>query len=220
MQVAKISAAPVRRKLGLSRERILASALELVDQDGLEALTMRRLADRLEVDPMSLYNHVESKDDLLDGLTEALWSEVCLPDRAKGWKRTLREFATSIRGLARAHPLAYPLLIGRAILPRPALEAIDASLNRLEAAGLARPKAAEMLRTLIAYAAGYALLELSCAPAQGSTQLEQIVSLTRALPRDAPVHLVEVARLWSDCDMDFQFELGLDLILSGLEARL
>jgi hypothetical protein len=77
-----------------------------------------------------------------------------------------------------------------------------------------------MMRTLIAYAAGYALLELSCAPTQGSTQLEQIVSLTRALPRDAPIRLVEVARLWSDCDMDFQFELGLDLILSGLEARL
>ncbi len=218
--MAKSSAAPVRRKLQLSRERILAGALELVDQDGLEALTMRRLADALKVDPMSLYNHVESKDDLLDGLTETLWSEVRLPDRTKGWKPTLHEFATSVRGLARAHPLAYPLLIGRGILPTPALEAIDASLIRLEAAGLTRPKAAEMIRTLIAYAAGYALLELSCAPAQGSTALEQIVSLTRALPRDAPVHLVEVARLWSDCDMDFQFELGLDLILSGLEARL
>jgi TetR/AcrR family tetracycline transcriptional repressor len=101
----------------LSRERILAGALELVDQDGLEALTMRRLADALKVDPMSLYNHVESKDDLLDGLTETLWSEVRLPDRTTGWKPTLREFATSVRGLARAYPLAYPLLIGRGILP-------------------------------------------------------------------------------------------------------
>lgn len=216
----KSSAAAIRRKLQLSRERILSSALGLVDQDGLEALTMRRLADHLSVDPMSLYSHVESKDDLLDGLTEALWREVGLPDRTKGWKPTLRDFAMSIRNLAGAHPLAYPLLIGRGILPKPALEAIDASLTRLEAAGLTRPKAAEMIRTLIAYAAGYALLELSCAPTQGSTPLEQIVSLTRALPRDAPVYLVEVARLWSDCDMDFQFELGLDLILSGLEARL
>ena len=218
--MARTLASQVRRRGQLSRERILAAALELVDQDGLEALTMRRLADQLKVDPMSLYNHVESKDDLLDGLTEALWSEVRLPDHGKGCKPTLRVFAESIRGLARAHPLAYPLLIGRAILPRPALEAIDPSLNRLETAGPTRPKAAEMMRTLIAYAAGYALLELSCAPAQGSTPLEQIVSLTRALPRDAPVHLVEVARLWSDCDMDFQFELGLDLILTGLEARL
>lgn len=218
--MAKTAATQGRKRGQLTRERILAGALELVDQDGLEALTMRRLADALKVDPMSLYNHVESKDDLLDGLTEALWSQIRLPDRTKGWKPTLREFATSIRGLARAHPLAYPLFIGRAILPRPALEAIDASLNRLEAAGLTRAKAAEMMRTLIAYAAGYALLELSCAPAQGSTQLEQIVCLTRALPRDAPAHLVEVARVWSDCDMDYQFKLGLDLILSGLEVRL
>lgn len=218
--MVRTTATQGRRRGQLSRERVLAGALELVDQDGLEALTMRRLADALKVDPMSLYNHVESKDDLLDGLTETLWSEVRLPDRTKGWKPTLREFATSVRGLARTHPLAYPLLIGRGILPMPALQAIDTSSSRLEAAGLTRPKAAEMLRTLIAYAAGYALLELSCAPAQGATQLEQIVSLTRALPRDAPTHLIEVARLWSDCDMDFQFELGLDLILSGLEARL
>lgn len=218
--MARTLAPQVRRRGQLSRERILAAALELVDQDGLEALTMRRLADQLKVDPMSLYNHVESKDDLLDGLTEVLWSEVRLPARVKGWKRTLREFAHSVRGLARAHPLAYGLLLGRGILPGPALQTIDGSLQTLESAGLTRPKAAEMIRTLIAYAAGYAMLELSCAPAAGSTQLEQIVSLTRALPRDAPAQLVEVARLMSDCDMDYQFELGLDLILVGLEARL
>jgi len=68
---------------------------------------MRRLADQLKVDPMSLYNYVDGKDALLDGLAEVLWSEVRLPDRPKGWKRTLREFATSIRGLARVHRLAY-----------------------------------------------------------------------------------------------------------------
>ena len=219
--MARTLASQVRRRGQLSRVRILAAALELVDQDGLEALTMRRLADQLKVDPMSLYNHVESKDDLLDGLTEALWSEVRLPDWATGWKPTLREFGRSIRDLTRVHPLAYGLLLGRGILPRPALEAIDGSLKAfLESAGLTRSKAAEMIRTLIAYAAGYAMLELSCAPAAGSTPLEQIVSLTRALPRDAPPQLVEVARLMSDCDMDYQFELGLDLILVGLEARL
>ena len=204
----------------LSRARILAAALELVDQDGLDALTMRRLADHLKVDPMSIYNYVDGKEALLDGIAEALWSEVRLPDRARGWKRTLQGFAISIRRLSRAHPLAYGLLLGRGTLPGPALEVIDGSLKALEGAGLKRAKAAEMVRTLFAYAAGYAMLELTCAPVAGSTQLEQIVNLTRALPRAAPARLVEVARLYADCDMDYQFNLGLDLILTGLQARL
>jgi AcrR family transcriptional regulator len=191
-----------------------------VDQDGLEALTMRRLADRLQVDPMSIYKYVPGKEALLDGLAEALWNELRLPDGERGWKETLRALATALRQLAHAHPHAYGLVLGRGVLPGPALHALHTALRSLESAGLSRAQAAEMIRTLVAYAAGYAMLELSCSPAAGGTELEQLVMLTRALPRDAPVDLVEVARLMADCDMDHQFNLGLDLILTGLQARL
>ena len=143
-----------------------------------------------------------------------------LPDRAKGWKNVLRAYAISVMDIARRHPLAYSLPLSRGIMPAPALELIDNSLQALETAGLKRLKAAEMIRTLHAYAAGYAMLELTCAPPAGSTELEQIVNLTRALPTDAPARLVEVAQLMADCDMDYQFNLGLDLILTGLQARL
>src|SRR5712692_8039370 len=105
-------------------------------------------------------------------------------------------------------------------LPGPSLLSIEAGLKVLEGAGLDREQAAEMIRTLMSYAVGYAMLELSAPPPSGQTRLEQIVSLTRALPQDTPMHLVEVARLMCDCDMDYQFKLGLDLILTGLEARL
>jgi len=216
-----------RRRGQLSRARILATALQLVDQDGLDALSMRRLADELKVDPMSLYNHVGSKDALLDGLAEALWNEVELPAGEIGWQEALRTLATLVRGLAHTHPHAYGLLFGRGILPEPSLRALDAALAALGRAGLDRQRAAEMLRTLVAYAAGYGMLELSYGMLELSTAaigdasgIEQIVRLTRALPRDVPVHLVEVARLCADCDMDYQFNLGLDLILTGLEARL
>ena len=217
--MTKTLAAPTGRRGQLSRTRILEAALKLVDQDGLEALTMRRLADRLKVDPMSLYNHLDSKEALLDGIAEALWNEVRLPAGHVGWKEALRMLASSLRGLAKVHPHAYALLFGRGILPAPALHAFDAAMYTLDQAGLNRDKAAEMIRTLMAYAVGYGMVELS-APVVGGTGLEQIVSLTRALPRDAPIHLVEVARLMCDCDMDYQFDLGLDLILAGLEARL
>ncbi len=203
----------------LSRSRILATALELVDQDGLDALTMRRLAEQLKVDPMSIYNYVNSKEVLLDGLAEALWEQVELPPDKADWKQTLRTLATSLRGLAHAHPQAFGLLC-RACLTEPALRAMDVSLVALERAGLPRPRAAEMLRTLFSYAVGYGLLELSAAAPRGSTELERLVSLTRAVPREAPVHLVEVARLIAECDMDYQFELGLDLILAGLERSI
>jgi AcrR family transcriptional regulator len=208
------------RRTRLSRARILAAALDLVDLDGLEALTMRRLADQLKVDPMSLYNHVDGKDALLDGLAEALWAEVKPTESATGWKETLRSLATALRQLAHSHPHAYGLLFGRGFLPGPSLLPIDAALRVLEGAGLNREQAAEMIRTLMSYAVGYAMLELSAPPPSGESRLEQIVSLARALPQDTPVHLVEVARLICDCDMDYQFKLGLDLILTGLEARL
>ena len=204
----------------LSRQRILAAALQLVDLDGLEALTMRRLAEQLKVDPMSLYNHVDGKDALLGGIAEALWNEVEVPGGEVDWKQALRSFAISLRGLAHRHPHSFGLLMGRGIMPARELQAIDAAIGALERAGLNREQGAEMIRTLFAYAVGYGMLELSTPPPAGATRMEQIVSLTRTLPQDAPIHLIEVARLICDCDMDYQFKLGLDLIVSGLEARL
>ncbi|MGH7777717.1 MAG: TetR/AcrR family transcriptional regulator C-terminal domain-containing protein [Candidatus Dormibacterales bacterium] len=218
MAVAVGTAKPRRGQL--SRGGILGTALELVDEEGLESLTLRQLAAKLGVDPMSIYNHVSGKDALLDGVAEVLWSEVRIPSEVASWKESMRTFAASLRTVAQAHPKAYGLLLGRGILPGPALEAIDSALVALESAGLTIDKAAEMVRTLVAFAAGYAMLELASPPPEGSTPLEQIVCITRTLPKDAPTHLVEVARLMCDCDMDRQFDLGLDLILAGLEARL
>ncbi len=180
---------------------------------------MRRLADRLTVDPMSIYNYLDGKEALLDGLAEALWARVELSSETSDWKQVLRSFADSLRDLAHAHPQAYVLLC-RACLSEPALGTMDISLTALVRAGLDRPRAAEMLRTLFSYAVGYGLLELSAAAPTGTTELERLVSVARAVPREAPARLVEVARLIADCDMDFQFQLGLDLILAGLERSL
>jgi len=220
LHVTETAVQPKRRRGQLSRARILAATLQLVDQDGLESLTMRRLADHLQVDPMSIYNYVDGKEALLDGLAEALWNEVQLPGGETSWNETLRALAALLRQLAHDHPHAYGLVLGRGIMPESGLRAVDTALASLESAGLNREHAMEMVRTLVAYAAGYAMLELSCPAPAGVTELEQLVMLTRALPSDAPARLVEVARLMATCDMDYQFELGLDLILTGLEARL
>src|SRR5260370_16928265 len=85
---------------------------------------MSRLSDQPKVDPMSLYNHVDGKDALLDGLAEALWNDVQLPDGDADWREALRGFAISLRGMPHAHPHAYPLLMAPAIITTPNLRAI------------------------------------------------------------------------------------------------
>jgi AcrR family transcriptional regulator len=181
---------------------------------------MRHLAERLDADPMSLYNHFDGKEALLDGLVDTLWSEMEL--ESGEWQQVLPALAAGIRRLAGAHPQAFRLLFGRGMLPPRALGPLDTALSALERAGLGRQAAADMVRTLLAYAGGWATLELSCEcgvdPA--ASQVEQVVAVTRALPVETPTHLLEVARLMACCDMDQQFELGLRLIVDGLEARL
>ena len=152
---------------------------------------MRRLADHLQVDPMSIYNYVDGKEALLDGLVEALGNELQLPEDETTWKESLQALGGSLRHLAHDHPHAYGLLLGRGIMPESALRAVDTALASLESAGLDREHAMEMVRTLVAYAAGYAMLELSCPAPAGVSELEQLVMLSRALPSDAPARLVE-----------------------------
>src|SRR3989442_10379073 len=105
----QVKAPPVRRSL--TRERILQVGLGMIDQQGLEAFTMRKLAQELGVDPMSIYRHFQNKDALLDGVADVLWGEVELPGSETGWGALLRSMATSLRILGHTHPHAYPLLL-------------------------------------------------------------------------------------------------------------
>ncbi len=217
--------APAARR-PLTRERILQAGLRLIDQQGLESFTMRKLAQELGVDPMSLYRHFENKDALLDGVAEVLWGEVELPGSETGWEALLRSMATSLRALAHAHPHAYRLLCNNQSLSLAMLRLSDVMLGHLQRAGFAQKRASEILCTLCSYAMGYAMVELSTlspVPSErGTEELTDIARLTqimRRLPRETPARLVEVACVLTDCDMDAQFTFGLDLMLTSLKAR-
>ena len=95
------------RRTTLNRERVLAAAVDLADRDGIEALTIRRLADVLGVHPTSLYNHVASKDALLAGVVERLFDEADLPAEDDAWEDWVRALAAELRDTARAHPGAF-----------------------------------------------------------------------------------------------------------------
>ena len=217
-------ASAVRRPL--TRERILHTGLQMIDQQGLEAFTMRKLAKALGVDPMSMYRHFENKDALLDGVADVLWSEVKLPESMVGWEALLRSFATSLRALAHVHPHAYALLCKNQSLPLALLRLCDVALEQLQRAGFEQKRALEILCTVSSYAMGYAMVELSAlspvTTERGTPELTDIRRLTqlmRRLPRETPAHLVEVACVLTGCDMDAQFLFGLDLMLTSLRPR-
>src|SRR5689334_6752595 len=157
----------------LSREQVLRAALSYVDELGLDALSMHQLGARLGVRAMSLYNHVEGKDGLLDGLVELLWTDLEPTEEPGDWRQRLRGLAEAAREMVRSHPAAAPLVMSRPVMPVGALRIFKAQLVALQEAGFSRRRAAEVVRTVVAYAFGYALSELcwSCASAATDSEL-------------------------------------------------
>lgn len=208
----------------LDRRQVLEAALALVDRDGLEALSLRRLGAELGVDPMAIYRHVEGKDGLELGLAELLWDEVARPEPGDDPRDALRRLAHSLRDLFRRHPAAAPLVLRCASLPRSELELFKAYLDALFAGGLAEP--ASVLRPVVAYAlgSGYtesAMLSVQCAPdaRQAMSEREVLLALGQALPPGTPPELASAAiALIADCNPERCFEDGLELMLAGLEA--
>jgi len=218
--------APAARR-PLTRERILQTGLRMIDQQGLEAFTMRKLAQELGVDPMSIYRHFENKDTLLDGVADMLWEEVKLPRSETGWEALLRSFATSLRALAHAHSHAYRLLCNSQSLSLAMLRLSDVILEQLQRAGFEPKRAQEIACTVSSYAIGYAMVELSMFSPDLSERVSEermsdigrLTQLMRRLPRETPARLVEVACILTDCDMDAQFIFGLDLMLTSLKIK-
>lgn len=212
-------------RLPLTRKRVLKSALDYVDANGLQALSIRKLGAELGVQGMSLYTHVASKDALLDGLVEAMTDELGMPDpQAADWRAALRQFAASLREIIHRHPAAAPLLDSRRIQPAHRLAVVDAYVQALIRAGFSEERALEVVRVIQVYAQGHALAEVSWrvgqdyeVPADDIARMRWVADM---VPRDTPDHLVRVAlRYCADCDPDHQFHAGLDLIIRGLEAE-
>ncbi|MGH2946251.1 MAG: TetR/AcrR family transcriptional regulator [Solirubrobacteraceae bacterium] len=215
--------ARTRPRPPLTRERVLGEALRLVDEDGLEALTMRRLGKRLGIEAMSLYHHVDGKAGLRAGIVDLMWEEVERSvEEGDDWKHALRSLATRLRALAADHPHAFPLLMGASSFAEPMLRALSRGLAVLREAGFDDDRSARTLNTVVGYACGYAAMELSflatgVTATRGADQLDSLVELARALPPDTAPELVRVARDCCLCDMDQQFEFGLDALLAGLD---
>lgn len=214
----------IARRQRLDRRRILEAALAVVDRDGLDALSMRRLGAELGADPMAAYHHVGDKDRLHAGIAEILWEQVARPSAGDEPIEALRALARSLRNLFRRHPAAAPLILRCAPLPASELGLFRAYLDVL--AGRFTDPAA-VLRPVISYALGSGYTESTmlgggqCGPAERQvlSERELLLSLGQALPAGTPPELASAAvALIADCDPDRCFDDGLELMLAGLDA--
>lgn len=214
-----MTTAPARPRL--TRDGVLRAALDYVDRHGLAALSMHKLGAELGVKGMSLYNHVGSKDDLLDGIVETLYRELDPPPAdSTDWQQALRDCASSLRDLLRRHPAAALLMCSRPVMPTRSLEVHSAYLDTLLRAGFGRERALDALRTVVVYAQGYALAETTwrCAnAAEPDTEIGRLRQVADMVPRDAPDHLLAFAlQFCGGNDYAAQFNLGIDLMIRGL----
>jgi len=212
------------RRTPLNRERVLQAAIDLADRDGLDALSMRRLGAELGVEAMALYRHVRDKNDLLDGLIDALVGQIqtISPDRA--WKAALRAQAMTARRTLISHPWARRLLEERGTAGPATLDYIESVLAIMREGGFSVDLAHHALHVLGARIFGFNqdIFEDS-APPDRSAPPDPIRA---GLLVDRYPRVTELATSVSHdgvlgaCDDDVEFTFGLDLVLEGLERRL
>jgi TetR/AcrR family transcriptional regulator, tetracycline repressor protein len=175
----------------LTRDRILRAALRLVDEEGLEALSMRRLGAALDVEGMALYRHVGNKERLLEGVAELLLEQLELPETgAASWQDAWLALAGSYRRLAHAHPGAFRLLALSPVATAERFERAQVPVAILRDAGFDEQTARLAFGTLLSYADGHLLRELSGGDERAGE------------------------------DADAAFEFGIRAILAGLAERL
>jgi AcrR family transcriptional regulator len=209
-----------RPRAALSRDRVLAAAVALADEIGIEALSMRKLGQSLGVEAMSLYNHVAGKDALLDGMIDAVFAEIALPTPDVGWRAAMRQRAISVRAALRRHRWAISLMQSRTAPGPSTLAHHDAVIGVLRAAGFTVAQTAHAFSALDSYIYGFALQEHAL-PFEGPEQTAEVAQgIFEQLPPDRYPHFVELATqhvLQPGYDYGDEFEFGLDLILDGLE---
>jgi AcrR family transcriptional regulator len=209
------------RRLPLTRERVLRAAIDLADSGGIEALSMRRLGQELDVEAMALYRHVRDKADLLDGVVDLVVGEIERPPAGGDWKATLRAQAMAAREVMLRHPWARRALEDTGTTGPASLVYIESLLATLRGAGFSLDLAHHTLHALGSRVFGFSqdLFEEGDEP--GPDDPIMAGALAARFPR-----ITEMAQAASHegvlgrCDDDVEFAFGLDLILDGLEARL
>ncbi|GAB15848.1 putative TetR family transcriptional regulator [Arthrobacter globiformis NBRC 12137] len=221
-----LTATTAGTKSRLSRDLVLTAALKLLDAEGLDALTMRRLGQELGRDPMSLYRYAANRAALLDGVTELVLNELAIIGDDRDWQAQLRRIAHDLRLLALRHPNVVPLLVTRplstplGLRPLGTLRPLEQILSLLIDAGFGPGDALHVYRAYYGFLYGHILNELQefiVDPEENEALLR--LGLHRLPAREFP-RLRALAPVLADYDGAAELDQGLDILLSGLAARL
>lgn len=207
-------------RVPLTRDRVIDGALALADEIGIDALTIRKLAESLGVKPMTIYHHVENKDAIVDAIVDRVFAEITLPDAAEDWRSAVRDRCRSARQVLGRHPWAIPLMESRTT-PGPAtLAHHDAMLGFLFAGGLPIEVVAHAYAILDSYVYGFALQEAAL-PFNTDDDISELAgSMVAAMPEGSYPHLVEFTMrqvLQPGYRFADSFDVGLEIIISGLD---
>jgi len=210
------------RRVRLNRDRVLRAAVTLADEAGIDAVSMRKLADELGVVPMALYKHVANKEELLDGMVDIVIGEIDPPASDADWKSAIRMRVLSARRSLQRHPWA-PGAIESRTDPSPVLLAyIDSMIGILRAGGFSADLTHHALHALGSRLYGFTQEIFDDAPPVDPQALEMLVrqmqgryphiaEMTQAVFHD------EASVVGQGCDDQFEFEFALDLLLDGLD---
>jgi AcrR family transcriptional regulator len=203
---------------------VVEQALALAEAEGLEAVTIRRLAQDLGVTPMALYWHFRSKDELLDAMADRLLAAMDLTvDEAAPWQEQFRTLMNSLGAVLRAHPAAALLVATRTMLSESSLRATEVALEILKRAGFSPREATQIVRhalaTITNLVAGGTRFT-SPADTAGLLEAQRRARVVlEALPPERYPRIIEAAAPLSTCDdPDAYYAFGLDLLLAGIEA--
>jgi AcrR family transcriptional regulator len=203
-----------RARSGLSRERIAAAALALVDREGLAALSTRRLGDELGCEAMSIYHHFPSKAHLMDALVDLMLAEARVPAAGEGhWLERLRLAAHGFRAMALKHPEFFPFFAVHRLNTRAGVAFVDGIIGILREAGFSDGDAARYFRELGYYLTGAALDE-TAGYARGPSAAEPVSDATIAAEFK---HLAAAAPYFQPVHFPATFETGLEILLEGIK---
>jgi TetR/AcrR family transcriptional regulator, tetracycline repressor protein len=206
------------RRTPLSRDRVLRAALDLVDREGVDALTMRRLGRELGVEAMSLYGYVDSKEDLIEGVVEQVFRQMPLIVPGPGrWQDRLRRHAATYRSVLLDHPNAVRLVARRPLTTEGTAAFVDSALAELQAVGLDLALADRVLGVIGAFTLGHVAEEVGDEVRAGTASRRPPrwdVIDARRFP-----HLAAVGEM-KPTDYDQEFDLGMDFIIAGIEQLL
>ena len=216
-------AEPEGERPRLSKRAVAEQALKLADADGLDALTIRKLAQHLGVTPMALYWHFRSKEELLEGVSEQVWGEIDVHvDPSVPWWAQLQAGLESLLRVLRAHPSAPQLLLEHEKRNEAALRATEATLEILLRAGFGPQHASEIARSTLWTGIMLVMSEAGYHPELSEDERAEFQRRNEVffamLPAARYPRLIECAAPMADCDPDFHYRLGVEMFIAGVRA--